>query len=266
VTNHNPLKQPRKRQSPALKDRSRLRGHSEDRALGVGTVQQRVAPDKRRRPDCRRFAGELGVEQPCTFGRLAKERELRRGAILAASLAVAACATTVAPTKSTVRQAGGHERASDVVGGWGGFPITDRVTSLWLTAAEAGRTGRSQPLLMVYYVGAPGWHDAKWTFDAEITRLPGYARLKSERFELSVEYQGGGRALVQGKPVALSSGNVFLVAPIDGQWSVKPLARVDFDVPPGANPAVHILSAHPEIRAAVMGGSECLSGLTSGCS
>jgi len=103
-----------------------------------------------------------------------------------------------------------------------------------------------------HHVGSPGWHETKWTFNGEIARLPGYVRLKSDRFELSVEYRGNGRALVQGQPLDLSAANVFLALLTDGQWSVKALAKLMFGVPPGANPAVHVLSAYPEIRAAVM--------------
>jgi hypothetical protein len=106
---------------------------------------------------------------------------------------------------------------------------------------------------MVFYVGSTGWHDTKWTFSGEIAHLPGSARLKSDRFELSAEYQGGGRALIQGVPVDLEAANVFLVSPIDEQWSVKPLARVVFDVPAAANPAIHVLESAPAVRAAVIG-------------
>jgi hypothetical protein len=82
--------------------------------------------------------------------------------------------------------------------------------------------------------------------------LPAFVRLRSERFDLSAEYQGGGRATVQGRPVDLSSANVFLVSPIDGEWSVKPLGKIVFDVPLNGIPAVHVVSTHLEIREAVV--------------
>jgi hypothetical protein len=168
------------------------------------------------------------------------------------SLTAIACVTTAAPKRATVISAEQQKPPADVVSGWGGFALSASTTSLWLTAPAGGPSGRPQPLFLIYYVGAPGWHDAEWGFDGEFSKLPAFVRLRSARFDLAAEYQGGGRAIVQGTPVDLSSANVFLVAPIDSDWSVKPLGKVVFDVPPNGIPAVHVISTHLEIREAVV--------------
>jgi len=177
---------------------------------------------------------------------------LNRLVIVFVSLAAIACATTAGPKHTPVLSVGRDEPATDVVSGWGGFALSASTTSLWITAPASGPSARPQPLVLIYYVGAPGWHDSEWGFDGEFSKLPAFVRLRSERFDLSAEYQGGGRATVQGKPVDLSSANVFLVSPIDGEWSVKPLGKVVFDVPLNGIPAIHVVSTHREIREAVV--------------
>src|SRR6185503_18295226 len=51
------------------------------------------------------------------------------------------------------------------VAGWGGLPLSDSVTSLWLNGPNEG--ARPQPLLMVYFRGQPGWHKRDWKINSQ---------------------------------------------------------------------------------------------------
>ncbi len=42
------------------------------------------------------------------------------------------------------------------ISGWGGYPISDELTSMWL------REPSGRPLLMVYFEGPAGWHKTEW--------------------------------------------------------------------------------------------------------
>jgi len=147
-----------------------------------------------------------------------------------------------------------EERKPYEVSGTGAFPLSDTVTSLWLDGAP--RNDRPQPLLMVYYKGAPGWHNAEWEIKSEFGNTPAWVRLTSPTVELSIEYgPGGSGSKVQGQPVNLSVANVFLVSPVADPTivpTVEPLGLVTFAVPPGSNPASHLLEVNPEIKAKVL--------------
>ena len=174
---------------------------------------------------------------------------ISRLAVAGVALAAISCVTSYEREPGPLR-----ERWSKVVTGYGASPLDERVTALWLLASDAGGTGGSQPLILVYYVGSPGWHRIPWGVEGDVERLPAFVRLMSDRLELSVEYAGGKDAAVQGVPVDLMSANVFLLAPVDGVASVTPLAKLTFNVPPEESPALNTLRDHPEIERAVMAG------------
>ena len=65
------------------------------------------------------------------------------------------------------------------VSGFGSYPISHNITSMWL----AGRDHR--PLLMVYFHGPEEWHNTKWKVDSRFEKgKPGWAELQSERATL----------------------------------------------------------------------------------
>jgi hypothetical protein len=146
------------------------------------------------------------------------------------------------------------------IDGYGGFPLSEQVTALWLNGAAT--KGRPQPVIMVYYRGAAGWHDRGWTIDGKwntegkASDAPSFIRLGSPDLDLSIECGGpDGGAKVQGKRVDLSKANVYLAAPVGdkGQETVVlALGKIRFEVPEEANPAVHVLDSHPDIAAQVL--------------
>src|SRR5436190_4631116 len=96
------------------------------------------------------------------------------------------------------------------ISGWGGFPLSDRVTALWLTGPTQG--GRPQPVIMVYYRGSVGWHKRKWDLKSQFGKSPSWIRLTSPDLELSIEY--GPAVKVQEQTIDLSVATVFLIDPV----------------------------------------------------
>jgi hypothetical protein len=140
------------------------------------------------------------------------------------------------------------------VSGWGGFPLSESLTSLWLMGPPS--TGRPQPLIMVYYRGIPGWHKRKWDLDGHFGKPPTWIRLKSPDLELSIEFDGGvSEVKVQRRAVDLSTSTVFLVDLVEKEEMavlVQSLGQVVFAVPSGVNPAIHVLQTNPGIAARVL--------------
>jgi hypothetical protein len=140
------------------------------------------------------------------------------------------------------------------VSGTGAFPLTDTVSSLWLNGPK--QAGRPQPVIMVYYQGASGWHNTHWEVKSEFGKTPAWIRLTSPTAELSIEYGPGGvGSKVHGQSVNLSIANVFLVSPVGDtgvEPTIEPLGLVVFAVPEGANPAIQVLETNPAIKAKVL--------------
>jgi hypothetical protein len=147
--------------------------------------------------------------------------------------------------------------------GYGGFPISDQVTALWLNGRSV--KGRPQPVIMVYYRGAAGWHnrewkiDGKWNTDGKALDTPAFIRFGCPDFDLSIELGGAdGSAKVQGREVDVSQANVYLAAPIGNKGDkaqatvVTGLGKILFEVPEGANPALHVLESRPDLAAQVL--------------
>jgi hypothetical protein len=148
----------------------------------------------------------------------------------------------------------GDSRPFDV-SGWGGLPLSESVTALWLDGPKAGN--RPNPLLMVYFRGAPGWHDRKWDSDARFGRSPAWIRLTSPDLVLSIEYDKPfGRFAVQEEIVDLTKANVFLVSPVadsSAKAKVEALGWVSLDMPDDATPPLVVLERNPGIKRAVFG-------------
>ena len=137
--------------------------------------------------------------------------------------------------------------------GWGGFPLSDRLTSLWLTNGEPVN-GVPQPLVLVYYLGEPGWHNRKWDVQSEFGQFSSFIKLVSEGLTLSIEYAGGDKAKVQGKAVDIASANVYLVSQVDGlpkDISVRPVGRIQTPIPDGVPAGAFVLKNNPEIAAKI---------------
>jgi len=141
------------------------------------------------------------------------------------------------------------------VSGWGGLPLSDQVTSLWLNGPK--ELERPQPLLMVYFRGSSGWHKRKWDMDSRFGKSPAWIRLKSPDLVLSIEYDKQfHRIAVQEEPVDLTKANVFLVSPVgdpSAKAKIESLGLVSLAVTGDAAPPLVILERNPEIKRAVFG-------------
>ena len=177
----------------------------------------------------------------------------KREATFAVTLFLSACSQPISkPRDVTVAPVTSRSVPNDVsqVGGWGGFPLSETSTSLWLTYG-APVNGAPQPLVMVYYVGSPGWHNRDWKIDSQFGQTPAWIRLISSGLTLAIEYSGGNTAKIQGQTVELGNSNVFLVSRIDGPLMgmvVKPLGKYAQPVPTDATPGEFILRTNPEIQ------------------
>jgi hypothetical protein len=93
------------------------------------------------------------------------------------------------------------------VGGLGGYPISGSLTSMWLAAPD------HRPLLMVYFHGPDGWHNAEWKVASKFEKdKPSWAELKSEKatLRLSMNTETGDVG-VQSATFKVSEYNTFLV-------------------------------------------------------
>ena len=131
------------------------------------------------------------------------------------------------------------------VSGWGGHPISDDLTSLWL-AAPSG-----EPLIMVYFHGPKDWHKTKWKFDSKFSKdLPGWAALTSENAKLRVWLdRDSGQAEVQSEKVNIHDANVYLVLNVTDVKNQRVVPLGVFELPKSTDePAsVSLLRANPKL-------------------
>jgi hypothetical protein len=132
------------------------------------------------------------------------------------------------------------------VSGFGGYPISHSITSMWLAGPD------HRPLLMVYFHGPEDWHNTKWKVASKFEKgRPGWAELESEKItlRLSVNTETG-EAEVQSGKFKISESNTFLVLHA-GEPSVpqKIISLGVFDLPASKDqPAsVLLLRANPEL-------------------
>jgi hypothetical protein len=91
--------------------------------------------------------------------------------------------------------------------GFGGFPISKSLTSMWLAGSD------KRPLLMVYFHGPEGWHDTKWKIDSKLEKgKPLWAEFKSENATLRLWLDPKtGETEIQSAKFNISVSNTFLV-------------------------------------------------------
>jgi hypothetical protein len=93
------------------------------------------------------------------------------------------------------------------VSGFGGYPISHNITSMWLAGPD------HRPLLMVYFHGPEDWHNTKWKVDSKFEKgKPGWAELQSDRatLRLLMDTETGEEEVQSGK-FKVSENNTFLV-------------------------------------------------------
>src|SRR5713226_19581 len=132
------------------------------------------------------------------------------------------------------------------VSGFGGYPISHSITSMWLAGPDR------RPLLMVYFHGPEDWHNTKWKVASKFEKgRPGWAELEAEKvtLRLSVNTETG-EAEVQSGKFKISESNTFLVLHA-GEPAVpqKIISLGVFDLPASKDqPAsVLLLRANPEL-------------------
>jgi hypothetical protein len=125
------------------------------------------------------------------------------------------------------------------VTGFGGFPVSSSMTSMWL----GGPDGR--PLLMAYFNGPEGWHKTQWKIASAFKKgSPGWAEFRSEKATLRLWLNPEtGDAEVQSDKFNLAISNTFLVLHT-GETAVSPniVPLGTFDLPKsGDQPAAILL-------------------------
>src|SRR5215831_16802997 len=90
---------------------------------------------------------------------------------------------------------------------FGGYPVSDNITSLWL----AGADGR--PLLMVYFLGPRDWYETQWNIDFKFKAgQPGGVELRSENVTVRVDvYPETREVAIQAIKFSVRQSNTFLV-------------------------------------------------------
>lgn len=132
------------------------------------------------------------------------------------------------------------------VSGFGGYPISHSITSMWLVGPD------HRPLLMVYFHGPEDWHNTKWKVDSRFEKgKPGWAELQSEKatLRLSMNTETGNVEVQSGK-FKIGESNTFLVLH-EGEPSVPqkiiPLGVFDLPASKDQPAAVLLLKASPEL-------------------
>jgi hypothetical protein len=132
------------------------------------------------------------------------------------------------------------------VSGFGGYPISHSMTSMWLAGPD------HRPLIMVYFHGPEEWHNTKWKVDSKFEKgKPGWAELQSEKVTLRLSMNTEtGEAEVQSGKFKISESNTFLVLHT-GEPSVpqKIISLGIFDLPASKDqPAsILLLRANPQL-------------------
>ena len=144
------------------------------------------------------------------------------------------------------------------ISGWGGLPLSEDATALWLNGPKVGE--RPNPIIMVFFRGAPGWHSRKWESDSQFGKSPAWIHLKSPDLILSIEYDKPfNRVAIQDEQLDLGKANVYLVSPIAGpqkKAKIEALGLVSLEVSGDAAPPLVVLERNPTIKRAVFGGSQ----------
>jgi hypothetical protein len=148
-----------------------------------------------------------------------------------------------------------HSKGADSLTGGGGFPLTPTVTSMWAAVDEPRAPGTKRLTFMVYFRGAAGWHQHKWSFTQQLREDPFVIEFASDLITLRAAVDRASRVLtIFRTKVDLSQSNVLLVEDVDkpGHEIVVPLRHVELDVPEQANPALWLLQRSEAIRSKVL--------------
>ncbi|HET9482009.1 MAG TPA: tetratricopeptide repeat protein, partial [Candidatus Polarisedimenticolia bacterium] len=114
---------------------------------------------------------------------------------------------------------------------------------------------------MVFFEGAPGWHDKPTTFEWEVQKSPATMDMTVGTTPIQVSYRAETRALrIMGQDFDLATDNVFLVFDIDGPFPrVKGLGTHDLIFASADNPALSLLGRNSYVRTALLGESAGVS-------
>ena len=141
------------------------------------------------------------------------------------------------------------------VTGHGGFPLSDRVSSMWGVIDEAASDTHKVITFLIYFRGGSGWHQRKWTFDVRTGEEPAVVAFLGEPIVLRAEYSREDAVLsLFGARVPIKRANVLLVDNVDqpGKEKVTELGFLDLRVPQDANPALWVLEQSPAVRKQVV--------------
>jgi hypothetical protein len=132
------------------------------------------------------------------------------------------------------------------VSGFGGYPISRSITSMWLAGPDR------RPLLMVYFHGPDEWHDTQWKVDSKFEKgKPGWAELRSEKATLRLSLNTEtGEAGVQSGDFKVSVSNTFLVLHTGEpqiQPTIIPLGLFDLPASKDQPASILLLQANPEL-------------------
>lgn len=90
-----------------------------------------------------------------------------------------------------------------------------------------------KPLVIVYFVGQPGWHNRLWESEIQLASSPIYQNLISDNCTLHISVDtGSDRVYVQEQNFQLTDANVFVVVHVDrGKAFIRvvPIGRFELD-------------------------------------
>lgn len=137
--------------------------------------------------------------------------------------------------------------------GAGGFPITSTHASAWFASRADSDT--KTLTLIVFFAGAPGWHDKATKFGWDVKKDPSTIDMKVGVTAIHVTYSAGTRAVVvMGHDFDLAKDNTFLVTGIDEAAPVvKGLGSHDLTFAGNDNPALVLLMRDASVLGALLG-------------
>ena len=132
------------------------------------------------------------------------------------------------------------------VSGFGAYPISDSMTSMWLASPD------HRPLLMVYFHGPNGWHNTQWKVASKFGKgKPGWAELQSEKATLRLSMNTEtGEAGVQSDTFKIGESNAFLVLHTgepSTQQKVIPLGVFELPASKDQPASVMLIRANPSL-------------------
>lgn len=120
--------------------------------------------------------------------------------------------------------------------GAGAFPLSAEIVSMWFGHHPAG--GGPRPVVIVYFIGQPGWHDRPWQSSVQLDAFPAHHELSSSnvRLHVSVDVHTND-VVVQRSRFHLSNANVFAVVHADQGPAARVVALGRFELRDSDEPA-----------------------------